>query len=234
MEKEKIKISVGIPCYNQAQYLSEAIESVLTQTYKPHEIWVCNDGSPDETRYVAKQYGIKYIEQVNKGLASARNTILMNSAPDTDFILFLDADDMMTENCLQRIADTIAENPDADIIAPSFKCFGKYQDEIILMSNPELKDFKFLNGQPQNRIGYFSAIKKEALLKIGGYSPKMTFGWEDLHLTINLLSVGKKIVTIPEVLILYRTKEHSMIHDANAHSTELRTQIFKDFPRLND
>src|SRR3990167_7020496 len=225
-------ISVGIPCYNQAQYLTEAIESVLAQTQKPHEIIVCNDGSPDETRYVVKQYPeIKYIEQVNKGLASARNTILMNAVGD--YILFLDADDKLLENCLAQVSNMI-ENTNADIIAPSFKCFGKYQDEVILMPNPELKDFKFINGVPQNRIGYFSAIKKEALLAVGGYSPKMTFGWEDLHLTINLLSRSKKIVTIPEVLILYRTKEHSMIHEANAHATELKNQIFKDFPSLND
>src|SRR3990167_2883759 len=230
---EEPKITIGIPCYNQAQYLTEAIESVLAQTLKPYEIVVCNDGSPDETRYVARQYSeIKYIEQVNKGLASARNTILMNSSGD--YVLFLDADDKLLPNCLQRIADTITDNPDADVIAPSFKCFGKFQDEIILMPNPELKDFKFVNGLPQNRIGYFSAIKKDALLEVGGYSPRMTFGWEDYHLWINLLSQGKKIVTIPEVLMLYRTKEHSMIHEANAHATELKNQIFKDFPSLND
>src|SRR3990167_3693525 len=228
---EEPKITIGIPCYNQAQYLTEAIESVLAQTLKPHEIIVCNDGSPDETRYVARQYPeVKYIEQVNKGLASARNTILMNATGD--YILFLDADDKMLENCLKVVSDTIANNPEADIISPSFKCFGKFQDEIILMANPELKDFKFVNGVPRNRVGYFSAIKKGALLEVGGYSPKMAWGWEDLHLTINLLLRGKKIITIPEVLVLYRTKEHSMIHEANAHATELTAQIRKDFPEV--
>lgn len=230
---EKLKISVVIPAYNQAQFLAECIESVLAQTYKPHEIIVVNDGSTDETRYVAKQYPeVKYIEQVNKGLSSARNTGIMNMTGD--WLFPLDADDKMLENCLKVVSDTIENNPEADIISPSFKCFGKHQDEIILMPNPQLKDFKFVNGLPQNRIGYFSAIKKEALLEVGGYSSRMTFGWEDLHSTINLLSVGKKIVTIPEILILYRTKEHSMIHEANAHATELTNQILKDFPNLND
>ena len=121
--ENKPKISVGIPCYNQAQYLMEAIDSVLAQTLKPYEIIVCNDGSPDETRYVARQYSeVKYIEQVNKGLASARNTILMNMTGD--YFFPLDADDKMLENCLAQVANMI-ENTDADIIAPSFKCFGK-------------------------------------------------------------------------------------------------------------
>ena len=229
-----MKISIVIPTFNQAQYLTECIESVLAQTYKPHEIICVNDGSPDETRYVALQYPeIKYIETTNRGLASARNTGLMNSAPDTDFMLFLDSDDKLVPNCLQRIANIIELNPDADIIAPSFQCFGKNEGEVILMPNPQLEDFKPVDFKtPMNRIGYFSAIKREALLEIGGYSPRMTFGWEDYHLWINMLSKGKKIVTIPEVLVLYRTKEESMITEANRHASELMSQILKDFPNL--
>lgn len=227
--ENKPKISVGIPCYNQAEYLPDAIESVLKQMLKPHEIWVCNDGSPDETRYIAKQYDVKYVEQVNKGLASARNTILMNLSADTDFVIFLDADDIMKPECLQRIADTIAYNPDVDIVAPSFKEFGVRDTTVILMENPTLKDFK-----TANRIGYFSAIRKSKLLQIGGYNPKMIWGWEDYDCWFDLLKNGAKIVTIPEVLILYRTKARSMINEANEHATELWTQIFKNHPNLFD
>ena len=226
-----MKISIGIPCYNQGEFIAECIESVLNQTMSPHEIIVCNDGSQDDTRYIAKSYPVKYIEQVNKGLASARNTMIMNMTGD--YFFPLDSDDKMVPNCLERISKAIEENPDADIVAPSFKCFGKYDSEVILMPNPILEDFKPVDFKtPVNRIGYFSAIKKEALLEVGGYSPKMTWGWEDYHLTINLLSIGKKIVTIPEVLIYYRTKDESMITVANAHASELMTQIYKDFPNL--
>ena len=224
------KISVIIPTFEQDQYLAECIESVLAQTLKPHEIIVVNDGSQDDTRYVAGQYPeVKYIEQVNKGLSSARNTGIMNSTGD--YIYPLDSDDMMQENCIERISQVIEET-NADVVAPSFKCFGKSNEEIVLMENPKLEDFKPTNGFPTNRIGYFSAIKKEALLEIGGYSPRMTFGWEDYHLWINLLSKGKKIVTIKDILMLYRIKENSMITEANAHATELWTQIYKDFPNF--
>lgn len=226
-----MKISVVIPAYNQSQYLSQAIESVLAQTVKPHEIIVVNDGSTDDTRYVAQQYeGVKYIEQVNKGLASARNTGIMNMTGD--WFYPLDADDMMVENCIENVSKKIEET-DADIIAPSFKCFGKHSDTIILMDNPKLEDFKPLDFKtPLNRIGYFSAIKREALLEIGGYSPRMTWGWEDYSLWINLLSRGKKIATMREVLMLYRTKDESMITEANRHASELMSQILKDFPNL--
>lgn len=225
-----MKFSIVIPCWNQAQYLAECIESVLAQTVKPHEIIVVSDGSPDETRYIAKSYDIKYIETTNRGLASARNTGLMNMIGD--WFYPLDADDMMLDNCLERITQEI-EKTDADVIAPSFKCFGKYNQEVILMPNPELKDFKPLDFQtPANRIGYFSAIKKEVLLEVGGYSPKMTFGWEDYHLWINLLHAGKKISTLKDILVLYRTKETSMITEANKHASELMSQIQKDFPNV--
>ena len=224
--ENKPKISVGIPCWNQAQFLPEAIESVLNQTYKPHEVWVCNDGSPDETRYVARQYSeIKYIEQVNKGLASARNTILMNATGD--YILFLDADDKLLPNCLKVVSDTIENNPNVDIVAPSFQEFGVRDNTIILMPDPKLEDFK-----TGNRIGYFSAIRKSKLLSIGGYNPKMIWGWEDYDCWFDLLKNGAKIVTIPEVLILYRTKERSMINEANEHATELWTQLYKNHPNV--
>ena len=161
------KISCIIPCYNQSQYLAECIESVLAQTHKPHEIIVISDGSQDETRYIAKQYPeVKYIEQVNKGLASARNTGIMNMTGDWFFPL--DADDKMLENCLKVVSDTIENNPNADIIAPSFNEFGVRNNEILLMPNPTIEDFK-----TANRIGFFSAIRKDALLEVGGYSPKM-------------------------------------------------------------
>ena len=218
-----MKITLGIPCYNQGQYLKECIESVLSQTVKPHEIILVNDGSQDDTRYVAMEYPqIKYIEQVNKGLASARNTIVMNMTGD--YLYPLDADDIMLPNCLELVGKKIEET-NADIVAPSFRCFGKSQGDVVLMENPTLQDFKL-----GNRIGYFSAIKREALLEIGGYSPRMVFGFEDYHMWINLLSRGKKIATLKDILILYRTKENSMITEAEKHSSELMAQIHKDFP----
>lgn len=219
------KISIVIPCFEQAQYLASAISSALEQTVKPLEVIVVIDGGKDNSLEIAKSFkGVKVISQVNKGLSSARNSGIMNATGD--YILPLDADDMLLENAIEKITE-VAERTNADIISPSLKCFGLAQDEIILMENPSIEDFKVAN-----RVGYCSAIKREALLEVGGYSPKMTFGYEDLHLTFNLLSMGKKLVTIPEVLWLYRTKEKSMIHDAMAHHKELMAQIAKDFPKI--
>lgn len=226
-------ITISISSYNQQEFLPDAIESALNQTV-PCEVIVVDDGSTDSSLEIARKYPIKVISQVNKGLSSARNTGLMNSresgAPFTlpRYFLPLDADDILLPDCAERIMQEI-EKTGADIIAPSFKCFGRVQNTVILMENPLISDFKVAN-----RIGYCSAIRKDKLLEVGGYSPRMTFGYEDLHLWFNLLSRGATIKTIPEVLWLYRTKEKSMWHDAVEHHEELMNQIYKDFPHVTD
>ena len=218
-------VSIVIPSYNQSQYLSSTISSALEQIVKAHEVIVVDDGSTDNSLELARSFEeVRVISQVNKGLPSARNTGIMNATGD--YLLFLDSDDMLLENAIKRITE-VAEQTNADIISPSFKCFGVANDEIILMGSPTIEDFK-----TANRIGYCSAIKKDALLEVGGYSPKMWCGYEDYALWFDLLSRGKKLVTIQEVLWLYRTKEKSMIHDAQAHHVELMTQIAKDFPQI--
>ena len=216
-------IACVIPSYNQQEFLPEAIESILAQKRKPDEFVIVDDGSNDSSLDYAKSYevkGVKVISQVNKGLPSARNTGIMNTS--TDYILFLDSDDLLMENALERIME-VAEKTDADVIAPSFRCFGTREGDVILQPQVIIQDF--IGG---NRLGYFSAIKRSVLLEVGGYSPKMVFGYEDWHMWFDLLKRGKKIVTTSEVLIMYRVKKHSMIHSADAHRQELLAQIDKD------
>ena len=220
--------TIVIPSFNQAKYLPEAIESALSQ-WLPGEIvdrWYCpiiivDDGSTDGSLEIAKSYAkqhsqIKVISQVNKGLASARNTGIMNST--TDYCLFLDADDILLDDCVKKI-DEVIKGTNADIIAPSFKEFGLGQREVIL-GNPTLEDFK-----SANRIGYCSAIKREALLEVGGYNPKMVWGAEDYDLWFDLLKRGKKLVTIPKILWLYRIKANSMWIETQKHYDDFMKQI---------
>lgn len=219
-------LSVIIPTFNQQQYISDCIDSVLNQTVQPHEIIVINDGSTDNTRGLLEAYEgkIKVINQVNKGLPSARNTGIMNATGD--YILPLDSDDVLEDNCLERLSQVI-EDTDADIVAPSFKQFGLANDLVILQFRPTIDDFKL-----GNRIGYLAAIKREALLEVGGYNPKMVYGWEDYDLWFDLLKRQKTLVTIPEPLWLYRVRPNSMLSNANQHAEELWRQIYLNHPTL--
>lgn len=218
-----MKVTIALPCYKQAEYLPEAIESALAQTYKDIEIIVVNDGSPDNTSEVAKRYRkVKLIEQVNKGLASARNTAIMNMRGQ--WFMPLDADDKLHPQCIEELI-RVAKASKADIIAPSMQTFGTSNETTILMASPALEDFRV-----GNRIGYFSMIKRSALQEVGGYSPRMVEGYEDLHLWINLLTRGKRIETVPQPLVFYRTKEQSMWTESKKHHVKLMDQIYKDFP----
>jgi glycosyltransferase involved in cell wall biosynthesis len=215
-------IDIIIPSYNQQDYLPDAIESALEQKCG---VIVVEDGSTDSSLLIAQGYkhkNLKIINQVNKGLASARNTGIMNSK--ADYLLFLDADDILLDNAVAQIKKVIKKT-DADIISPSFKEFGLSNREVILMEKPTIEDFK-----TGNRVGYCSAIRRSVLLEAGGYSPRMVEGYEDLHLTCDLLSRGKKLVTMSEVLWLYRVKQTSM-YTKIMPDTHLKLigQINKDF-----
>ncbi len=227
-----MKISIVIPSYGQAHFLTQAIESALAQTYKDTEVIVVDDGSTDGSLEIARGYNgtVKLIEQKNKGLASARNTGIMNATGE--YVLFLDADDIMMATCVERIVRK-AEETNADVIGPSIRCFteaGQIQDTI-LIPFPVFSDFK-----EGNRLAYCSAIKREALLEIGGYSPKMDTlgGYEDLWLWYALMERGKTIVTIQDALVMYRVKAESMITKTKGKEKDLWAQIIKDFPNAQE
>lgn len=220
------KITIGIPAYSQADSLLDAMDSALDQTV-PCEIIVVIDGSPDRSLEFARSYekrGIKVINQINKGLASARNTAIMNMTGD--YFIPLDSDDELLPNCAEKVIAK-AKETDADVIGLSFQEFGISNARVILKDIPTIEDFKI-----GNHLGYCSAIKRSVLLEVGGYSPKMTWGYEDYALWFDLLKRKKKFVTIQEPLWLYRTKNESMITEAIKHHEVLMEQIKKDNAEL--
>jgi glycosyltransferase involved in cell wall biosynthesis len=92
-------VSVVIPCFGQAHFLADAIESVVRQTYPRFEVLVVNDGSPDDTAAVAARYPVRYFEQAHAGLAAARNAGLERCRGE--FVVFLDADDRLLPDALR-------------------------------------------------------------------------------------------------------------------------------------
>lgn len=109
-------VSVVIPTYNTAKYISEAIESVLAQTYKDFEIIVVDDGSTDNTKEVLQPCieQIRYIYQGNGGRASARNTGI--KAARGRYVAFLDSDDMWTPGKLEKQVDIMEGNENIDFL----------------------------------------------------------------------------------------------------------------------
>ncbi len=108
-------ISVIIPCYNSASWVARAVDSVLMQSLPADEIIVVDDGSHDDPERVLLPYGgrIKIVRRENGGLAAARNTGCSESSGE--WLLFLDADDILLTNALRDLAET-ARNSDAGVV----------------------------------------------------------------------------------------------------------------------
>lgn len=103
-------VSAIIPCFNQAHYLNEAVESLLAQSYPNIEIIVVDDGSTDNTAEVASCYAtVQLVRQANSGLAAARNSGIRASRGD--YAVFLDADDLLLPNAVEEGVICLQKNP---------------------------------------------------------------------------------------------------------------------------
>jgi|SRR5919108_3865437 glycosyltransferase involved in cell wall biosynthesis len=108
-------VSVIIPCYNQAHFLTDAIESVLRQTYPHFEIIVVDDGSTDGTSETASRYPkLRCIKQQNQGLSAARNTGFQSSRGS--YLVFLDSDDRLLPNALEAGLKSFKAHPESAFV----------------------------------------------------------------------------------------------------------------------
>lgn len=121
-----LKVSIIVPCFNQAQYLNEALESVLNQTHANWECIIVNDGSSDITEEVAKNWvekdnRFKYVYKENGGLSSARNYAI--AMAEGDYYQFLDADDVLDNQKLELSLNQITLNSGKNVIISNFRMF---------------------------------------------------------------------------------------------------------------
>lgn len=126
-------VSIIIPCYNQAQYLDEALQSVFDQTYQNWECIIVNDGSTDNTEEVAKNWIARdfrfiYLHQENEGLSSARNTGL--NCAIGDYIQFLDADDYLHNLKFEKSLEVVKQ-VSTDLIITNYVSFTMDKTNII-------------------------------------------------------------------------------------------------------
>jgi glycosyltransferase involved in cell wall biosynthesis len=216
------KISVIIPCYNQAQYLEETLQSVINQTYSVWECIVVNDGSTDKTEEIANKWckldaRFKYVYKENGGLSSARNAGLR--VAKGKYIQLLDADDLIKPYKFEK---QLKDLEHAQVSISDYFSFvdgdleksAKHRYLSPFLSEVEFKKEIILDWEYRKSIPCHSVIFEKELLE----KNNITFNenlpnHEDWVFWVQVLSVSKEIINNYEVLALYRIKDNSMSTD---------------------
>lgn len=149
-------VSIVIPCYNQSDFLGEAIKSALNQTYNNIEIIVVDDGSSDHTLEVAFGFsGVRYIRQKNQGLSAARNTGIREGRGH--YMVFLDADDRLLPIAVESGLNCYRKHPECAFVFGShrrIKADGLFNQDI---GTSRFRQIKYLR-QYCNHNNHYHAL----------------------------------------------------------------------------
>ncbi|WZL88439.1 glycosyltransferase family A protein [Salinimicrobium sp. 3283s] len=199
-------VSVVVPCFRQGQFLPEALQSVLDQTYHNWECIVVNDGSSDNTEQVAaawlkKDKRFNYLYQENSGVSSARNTGIAHSKGE--YILPLDADDRIAPEYIEKAVEAFLISPDLTLVY----CEAEKFDEESGKWN--LAPFSLHTMSRKNVIFCSALYKKKDWERVCGYDINMSTGIEDWEFWIALLKHGGMVKQLNFTGFYYRIRNNS-------------------------
>lgn len=219
---EKKKISIIIPAYNAEKYISESLETILSQSYKNLEIIIINDGSKDNTQKVLEEYESKYpnikvINKQNEGVSRARNDGL--DIATGDYIGFVDSDDQVEPEMFERLIEN-AEKYDCDIshcgyklIRPdgmTFDFYGTYN----LKQQDNYEGIKDLLEGKIVEPGIWNKLFKRELLEGIRFPENIRFN-EDLYFCVLAFAKAKTAVFYDAPLYRYFLREGSATTTGN-------------------
>ncbi len=210
-------VSIIVPCYKQAEFLPETLDSVLKQTYPNWECIIVNDGSPDNTEeianiYLEKDSRFKYVNQENKGLATARNVGIINS--NGEYLLPLDADDLIDPTYIEKAINHFTNFPETKLVYCKGETFGKTNGPM------QFVDYNYDDFIWGNCIFCSALYRRSDYDKTDGYNANMVHGLEDWDFWLSLLKKDDIVYRIEEVLFYYRVKETSMVKELVSHHLE--------------
>jgi GT2 family glycosyltransferase len=229
-------VSVVIPSYGQAEFISSAVESALAAVGVELEIVVIDDRSPDASAGIVRdlmtvhdEQALKLVELAdNAGLSEARNRGFLESrAP---LILLLDADDALLPHGPAALLAALEANPDAAFAYGMLARFGLECEDLLGTSPWDPKLFRHGNYVPVT----CSLIRRSAWELVGGYSAEglLELGWEDMDFWLRLADAGEHAVQVRRIVGAYRVHGVSMSTLTNTHAGALMTFLRQRYPRL--
>jgi glycosyltransferase involved in cell wall biosynthesis len=218
-------VSVIVPCYNQAEFLREAVDSALSQTYPHREVVVIDDGSDDDTAGIAASYGqqVRVVRQPNAGLPTARNHGIAVSRGD--IIGLLDADDRWLPNHLETKVALFAD-PDIGAVHGSYRKFPAELPGAGITRKVAGAESDFHDVLTRNALGAPVSVlfRRAAFDAAGGFDPACRWGAEDWDLWIRI-AARARIVATGEVSAEYRLRPDSMSRNYDRMYRALRLVV---------
>jgi|TARA_B100002003_G_C13976063_1_gene472180 glycosyltransferase involved in cell wall biosynthesis len=199
-----------MPAYNAEEFIGEAIQSVLNQTYHNWELIIVNDGSIDKTKHEISKFTdkrIKYFEQVNNGVSSARNTAIRNMGGD--FFCFLDADDIYSENSLSSRVKVFLQEEHVIIVDGRVEVRDILTNMLIKVYQPDFRGNALSELIRLNEKCFFgpSCMIKRLSNKTYMFKEGLTHG-EDLLFYISIANEGFYSYT-NDLVMIYRSGNKS-------------------------
>jgi glycosyltransferase involved in cell wall biosynthesis len=226
-QERKPLISIIIPCYNSARFLEATLDSVFQQSFSDYEIIVINDGSTDNTAQIIDTFGDKVRTEStpNRGASSARN--LGTSLASGEFIQYLDADDLLLPNALEKRI-TALQQTEADVAYSDWQKLEEQENadftlgEIVahkiedISEDPEIAIFTDFWCPPASLM-----YRKTMVDKIGRWNESLPI-IQDARFLLDAALLGGKFFHTPGVDAHYR------VHEKNSLSKRSRTDFAQD------
>ena len=217
-------VSVIVPLYNAAPYITETLESVVASTYRPLEVVVVNDGSKDDSLRVAEVFAkehpeVRVFDQANAGVSAARNHAIREAKGI--YILPVDADDRISSNYIAQAVEAMQE--DVRVVGCRAEYFGAKEGEWKLPAySPELL-------ARRNMIHVSSLFRKADWKQVGGFCEKDIYR-EDWDFWLSIMELGGRYVRLEEVGLYYRVLPVSRRSKAKAQKRAIVDAINRRHP----
>lgn len=193
-------VSVVIPCYNAGVELDEAVRSALAQTWPSIEVIVVDDGSTNPATLAmlhdARWPRTRILHKGNGGPASARNMAIRNA--NGQYILPLDADDLIDSTYVEKAVRVLASRPEVGIVYCRAMKFGAENGPW------ELPPYTLRELVIDNVIFVTSLFRREDWERVGGFSESLKLGVEDYDFWVKIVALGREVHQIDEFLFHYR------------------------------
>jgi len=227
-------VTVAIPSYNHAKYISQTIQSILDQTFQDFEILIIDDASSDNTLEVVKSFCDSRIKltilKKNSGVCKTSNLCIANALGE--YIAIIASDDMMEKTKLEKQVSFLQNNPKYSAVFSGMEVIDengikqkKKTKKYTKIFEKENRDrfewlrFFFSNG---NCIAAPSMLAKTSALKeVGGFNSSLTQA-HDFDLWVKLCLKGHEIYIIGEKLLKYRERNYNKNLSSNTKNTRIR------------